>query len=100
MILQTPLELAVQHTQAHCVTLLRLAMHAQREHPSNGLEDDSFARALREFSDEYEQILALEPISPPHDPPPPPPSHQAEEDYDEPPFIPNTEPHKGELFQS
>jgi hypothetical protein len=44
--------------RAHCVTLLRLAMHAEKEHPGNALEDESFAFALKEFSDHVEYMMA------------------------------------------
>merc|ERR1712137_924012 len=37
---KTPLDVAIEHLRAHCVTLLRLAMHAESEHPGNALEDE------------------------------------------------------------
>ena len=33
--------------------MLRLAAHAEQEHPGNALEDESFAHALKEFSEEF-----------------------------------------------
>ena len=51
------MDIAVANVRAHCVTLLRLAMHAETEHPGNALEDESFAFALKEFSDDVETNL-------------------------------------------
>lgn len=45
---QTPLELAVTHQKADCVTFLRLASLAVAE----GTIDDSFMEALQSFSQE------------------------------------------------
>ena len=54
---QTALDIAIKHLRAHCVTLLRLAMHAEMENPGNALEDESFAMALRGFSEEVELMM-------------------------------------------
>jgi hypothetical protein len=44
--------------QAHCVTLLRLAKHAQREYSgSSSSKEDSFMLALKDYSDEVEQLV-------------------------------------------
>ena len=39
------------------MTLLRLAMHSESEHPGNALEDESFACALKEFSEQVESMM-------------------------------------------
>merc|ERR1712130_450830 len=54
---KSPLDVAIENLRAHCVTLLRLAMHAESEHPGNALEDESFACALKEFSDQVESMM-------------------------------------------
>ena len=58
----------MNHLQAHCVTLLRLAMHAEREYSKSSREekDDSFAHALKDYSDEVEQLILLPPLTPEH----------------------------------
>jgi len=64
--MKTPLEIAMNYLQAHCVTLLRLAMHAEREFSKNSRDekDDSFAHALKDYSNEVEQLILLPPSSP------------------------------------
>ena len=44
--------------QAHCVTLLRLALHAETQ-SGNALEDEAFAIALHEFSEEVEEMMQV-----------------------------------------
>ena len=58
------MDIAVENIKAHCVTLLRLAMHAESEHPGNALEDESFASALKEFSENVELMMAEDLPSP------------------------------------
>jgi hypothetical protein len=55
--IQTALDLAVKHERAHCVTLLRLASHAQAEHPGNAMKHESFQQALQMFSTDLEDVL-------------------------------------------
>ena len=50
----------MENLQAHCVTLLRLAMHSQREYAKHSRNDESFTHALKDFSDEVELILRRE----------------------------------------
>lgn len=54
---KTPLQVAIANERAHCVTLLRLAEHAEEE-SGNALEDENFAIALQEFSEEVEALMA------------------------------------------
>lgn len=54
------MDIAVANVQAHCVTLLRLAMHAEVE-AGNALEDEAFSIALREFSEEVEEMMKEQP---------------------------------------
>lgn len=50
------MDIAVTNIQAHCVTLLRLALHAETE-AGNALEDEAFAIALHEFSQEVQEMM-------------------------------------------
>jgi hypothetical protein len=52
--------LAITNVRAHCVTLLRLAMQAELEHPGNAMQDESFGQALKLFSEEVEQQIETE----------------------------------------
>jgi hypothetical protein len=56
LFVQTPLDISIANAHADCATLLRLAIHATREHPNNALADESFAHALKQFSEDVEKI--------------------------------------------
>eukprot|EP01096_Ripella_sp_DP13-Kostka_P009116 TRINITY_DN3455_c0_g1_i1.p1 TRINITY_DN3455_c0_g1~~TRINITY_DN3455_c0_g1_i1.p1 ORF type:complete len:883 (+),score=333.27 TRINITY_DN3455_c0_g1_i1:52-2700(+) len=56
----TALDISVQYTQAHCVTLLRLAMHSENDRGGSNVDNESFATALKEFSEEYEHSVVPE----------------------------------------
>ena len=49
------MDIAIEHQNAHSVTLLRLASYAEQEHPGNAIEDESFAAALKAFTEEVSE---------------------------------------------